>query len=96
MKPLESSVERRAKRRADELGVLNAKLTPQGQRAYPDRMFFVPGGRPLLIEFKQEGERPTKLQAYIQKRLRAAGYDVRWTDSAEQAIAWLEERLRGA
>jgi hypothetical protein len=86
---LESSIERRVKQWADEHGILNAKLTPMGQRAFPDRMFFVDGGAPLIIEFKRPGEEPTKLQLYIIKQLKKRGYDVRWTDNAEQAIKWL-------
>ena len=95
MRPLESYTERNVKRWADDHGILNVKLTPQGQRAYPDRLFFLFGGKPMLIEFKRAGEEPTKLQSYLHGKLQAAKYDVRWTDSADEAIGWLKEQLRG-
>lgn len=91
---LESAVEGRAKRWADEHGILNVKFTPAGQVAYMDRLFFVPGGKPILIEFKRPGEEPRPLQAYRIKKLRELGYDVRCTDDADEAIMWLKERTR--
>src|SRR5580700_822700 len=93
MSQLESSIERRVKQWADAHGILNCKFTPVGTRGYPDRMFFVPGGFPLLLEFKKEGETPTKLQAYIIGKLKENGYDARWTDNSETAIGWLREAL---
>lgn len=91
---LEADIEAKAKKWADEHGVLNVKFTPAGQRGFQDRMFFTPGGRPLLVEFKRVGEEPRKLQVYVADKLREAGYDVRWTDSAETAIGWLKECLK--
>jgi hypothetical protein len=88
---LESSTEQRVKEWADKHGIMNAKLTPMGQRGYPDRAFFRPKGRLLIIEFKRVGEKPGKLQKYIMSKLHELGYDVRWTDNADTAIGWLRE-----
>lgn len=92
MKPLESSVENKVVRWAERRGLEFVKLNLTGRRGYPDRLFFIPGGRPFLLELKRPGEKPEKLQQYQIARLRKKGYDVEWTDSAEQAIAWLKER----
>jgi hypothetical protein len=93
---LESEIEGAVKTWADEHGVLNAKLTPMGQRGYPDRVFFVPGGRLLVVEFKKKGEKPGKLQEYVIGKLRANGYDARWTDDGKTAIGWLRAALDAA
>jgi hypothetical protein len=73
--------------------IRQAKLSTPGQRAIPDRIFFLPGGRPCLIEFKRKGKEPTKLQMHTLKVLFDLGYDVFWTDNADEAIRYLKERL---
>lgn len=93
MNVLEKDVEQPIKEWADQRGILNVKLTPMGQSAYPDRIFFLPGGRPLILEIKRPGEKPKKLQKYIINKLKVLGYDVRWTDSKEEAIRWLTEAI---
>lgn len=77
----------------DGLGLQRIKLNLQGRRGWPDQQFFVPGGRPLLIEFKAEGEEPRKLQQYIHDQLRNAGYEVEVHTNAEEAIASIKRRL---
>ena len=49
---------------AEALGVPSIKLNLKGNRGWPDREFWIPGGRPLLIEFKLPGEEPDPLQAH--------------------------------
>jgi hypothetical protein len=94
MKRNESSIERAVCKWADQRGILHSKLNPLGRRGWPDRAFWITGGKPLLVEFKKRGERPNKLQAYILKRLRSEGYDVNWLDNKKQAIARLR-RITG-
>jgi hypothetical protein len=67
-------------------GVIGLKLTPDGRAGFPDRIFLVPGGQPVLIEFKRSGEEPRALQDYYLGQLRQLGYDVHWTDSVEGAV----------
>lgn len=69
-----------------ELGIIGAKLTVPGDTGYPDRIFWLPGGRPLLIEFKQPGEAPEPKQEYHIRRLRALGYLVEVHDNATDAL----------
>lgn len=68
-----------------DLGLLACKLSTIAQRSFPDFCFFIPGGRPLLIEFKATGKEATKAQADIHEQLRAKGYDVETHDSIEGA-----------
>lgn len=70
---------------ARERGLLALKLNTIGNRGYPDRIFFILGGRPLLIELKRKGAKPTKLQLYVHQQLRRLGYDVQVHDNPEDA-----------
>ena len=88
---LEASIECRACARVlKELGVRSLKLNVGGQTGWPDRMFMVPGGRPLFIEFKRPGEEPRPKQQHIHKILRHNRYDIQvydTVDGAFQAVA---------
>jgi hypothetical protein len=86
---LESSVERRVKQWADAHGILNCKFTATGSAGWPDRIFWIAGGRPKLVEFKKQGESPTKLQLHRMRQLKNLDYDVFWTDNADEAISYL-------
>lgn len=68
-----------------DLGILACKLATRAQRSFPDFIFFIPGGRPLCIEFKATGAKATQAQADIHQQLRAKGYDVETHDTIEGA-----------
>lgn len=93
MKPLEHSTEQSVVDWAKKNGIRQAKLAMPGQAGYPDRIFFIPGGRPVLIEFKRKDEMPTKLQQYILDSLADLGYLAIWSDDAEEAIAYIKKRI---
>ncbi len=88
-KTLERTIEAAVVRWAKAQGIESLKLNTMGRRSMPDRLFWLNGGRPLLIEFKRPGKRPTKLQAYTMKKLKGLGYAVVWCDSAEEAIEYI-------
>lgn len=67
-------------------GIVGVKLTVRGERGWPDRLFLLPGGRPLLIEFKRPGEMPRPNQGRIIERLRLNGYLVATCDDAFDAL----------
>lgn len=80
----EAKIERRVCDRAlKELGIANFKWGVDG---WPDRVFLVPGGRPLLIEFKAPGEEPNPRQAFRIECLRTWGYDVGVCDNEHDAM----------
>lgn len=93
---LEKVDERKTVEWAVSQGILVTKLTIAGQTGWPDRCFWLPGGRPLLIEFKRVDEAPRQKQAYIHKQLRELGYDVETHDTKEDAIASIKTRRAAA
>lgn len=68
------------------LGVVGSKLKIQGSAGYPDRIFWLPGGKPLLIEFKMPGEKPRPIQLEIHKKLKKLGYNVQVHDNEIDAF----------
>jgi hypothetical protein len=79
-----------------EWGVLNKKLNGRGDTGWPDREFFIPGGKPLLIEFKAPGEEPDPKQLFIHAQLIARGYDVQTHDNKEEALRAIQAALAAA
>jgi hypothetical protein len=90
---LEKTIENAVARRALELGVVSVKFTPAGQRGYPDRLFFIRGGRPLFIEFKRPGSKLDTLQKHRINLLKELGYDVETHDNATDAIRAIERAV---
>jgi hypothetical protein len=66
--------------------VRSIKLNLQGNNHWPDRQFFIPGGKPLFIEFKRLGEVATPPQQLIHKALRYHGYKVEVHDNRRTAL----------
>lgn len=79
---------------ADSRLIMHRKLNGEGKRGWPDREFFLPGGKPFLIEFKRPGEEPDPLQLETIGALRALGYDVEVHDDKNTAIAAILKRQR--
>lgn len=77
-----------------EQGYLTTKLNGQGQRGKPDRVFWIPGGKPAIIEFKKPGQEPSDLQLYWLKQFERHGYRTAWFDDAELAKAYLKAFMR--
>ena len=66
IKHVETPVVKWAKKRKIEA----LKLNVLGQRGFPDRIFFLAGGKPFLIEFKRRNGKLSKLQERKIKKLR--------------------------
>lgn len=66
-----------------ERGGMAVKLLSQFVKGLPDRMFLLPGGVVVFVEFKSTGKKPTKIQEYIHKRIQALGFPVLVVDSVE-------------
>lgn len=93
MTALESSIESKVVRWCKAHDVLTTKLSGPGHRGKPDRVFWLPGGCPVLIEFKAPGKKPTKLQRFWLDAFTELGYDVYLFDNAEDAIVELSALL---
>ena len=90
---IENPVLAYAKRR----GVRFIKLNTAGRSGWPDREFFVPGGRPLLIEFKRPDDgKLSRQQSDNIAYLKRMGYDVHVIDEVACGIALLAQRLEAA
>jgi hypothetical protein len=75
------------------LGIRNIKVNTQTETGWPDRMFLIPGGAPLLIEFKRPGEPPRRKQEIIRDRLISLGYRSVVCDNEEDAIAAIRKAI---
>lgn len=86
MKSAETSekvFERTLSKYVDDTGGMAVKLLSQFLRGLPDRMFLLKGGIVVFVEFKSTGKKPTKIQEYIHRRIRALGFPVLVVDSVE-------------
>lgn len=92
MKRLEKDEEGEVVDWCDDIGLKTTKQDVGG--GMPDRVFWLPGGSPLIIEFKRRGKKPRKLQAYRIKELKELGYDTESYDNADAAKARILERLK--
>lgn len=81
----ESALERWACRWAREQGIKTSKLRdPVG---IPDRIFWVEGGRPWLVEFKDaDGGRLSEAQQWYLNHLHNLGYRVAVVESKEHFL----------
>ena len=80
---LEKDIEKRVKEYARSKGWLAYKWTSPGHAFVPDGILIAPGGRFILVEFKQLGKKPTPGQQREHERLRTQGATVWVVDSVE-------------
>lgn len=79
----EKVFERELSKFVKESGGMAVKLLSQFIKGLPDRMFLLPGGVVVFVEFKSAGKRPTKIQSYIHAKIQALGFLVYVVDSVE-------------
>lgn len=89
----ENATEQAVVHYAEERGIMQTKLNLMGQRGWPDRCFWIPGGRPLLMEFKRRGKRPRKLQQRIIDKLQRLGYDAHCIDRKEEGFNIIRDAI---
>ncbi len=89
----ESKIEQRVVEEAKKLGVIGLKLTSSGNTGVPDRMFLIPGGRPLFIEFKKPGGKLSEKQVYWISALGTLDYKVEVHDTVEGAVESIRRAL---
>jgi hypothetical protein len=74
-------------------GIINRKMNGLGFAGWPDRMFLMPKGKIVFIEFKKPGGSCTELQLYVQDKLRKLGYQVHVCETKEHAIEILSGNM---
>lgn len=83
----EKVFERTMSKYVNDKGGIAVKLLSQFVNGLPDRMYLLPGGRALFVEFKSTGKKPTRIQEHIIGRIRKIGFTVLVVDSP---AAWKE------
>lgn len=89
LKSRESTLERRLRNWV--VGVkdgLYLKMRP-AQTGYPDRLILLPSGLHLWVELKRRGQKPSSLQLYRLRALRAHGAIADWFDDFYQVAGWI-------
>ena len=88
-----SSVENPCVDLARELGIPHIKVNPLWAAGWQDRIFFVPGGKILIIEFKRPGGKASPLQVERHKKLIALGYDHHVIEDKDEGKALIRSRV---
>jgi hypothetical protein len=88
--PLESKLERTVVIYATYKDMLHLKLNVRGRVGWPDQLFIYKGVA-FFIEFKREGEQPTKAQLFIHELIRAHGLDVGVFDNYNDAKEFIDD-----
>jgi len=93
----ESDIEEAVSKRAlNELGVASVKLVMRYASGWPDRLYWIPGGVPLVHEYKRPGEEPEGLQADRIEYLRKIKYEIEVHDDADLAFQSVKRALERA
>jgi len=85
---LETDLEKKVCKEAEEKGWWALKLVCVGHRGFPDRWFIRGSGDPeiIIIEFKAPNKRARKLQLWVCQKLENIGFQVhRQVDTYEEA-----------
>lgn len=92
-RPLERTIERWFRGKAEEAGYAVLKLSTPGRKGYPDRIVLArgPGTRStaMFVEFKRPGGVLTKLQEIRHEELVQRGYQVVVVSTKDEAVSLL-------
>ena len=88
---LESKLEQKVIKYAEEMGYITFKVSPVSSRGWPDRVFINYLGDHIYIELKKSGKKLRNLQAYRIEQLQERNIPVLWTDDFEKAKEFLDE-----
>jgi len=80
----------------EKMEYIRLVLNPRVAAGWPDFMYLIPGGRPVFIEYKATGKKPTPMQRKRIKDLDALGYDVVVADCPDFAIGYLSNARKRA
>lgn len=80
----------------NDKGGIAVKLLSQFVNGLPDRLYLLPGGHALFVEFKSTGNRPTRIQEHVIRRIRKLGFTVLVVDSPDtwkEAVSEVDKLL---
>lgn len=90
---LEKDIEKDFCNKVRKRGAVPVKNTPMSFNGMPDRNVYMSGGRLVMVEFKQRGKVPTKLQDIMIEQMRVLGFTVWVIDRPEQTEAFIKRYL---
>ena len=92
---LEKQIEAAVCNYAKSKGLLVYKFTSPNRAAVPDRLFILPSGHVIFIEFKATGQKPTPAQEREHARLRGHHIAVFVVDSVGSGIHVIDTMCAG-
>jgi len=94
----EKRIQNKAIEHAKGRGIRTIRLAlqPGVARGWPDVLFLIPGGRPLFIEFKAPGKRPSEVQKLRIAQLKEDGYAVAVSDNLDHACSIIDQQIQHA
>lgn len=91
---LESKIEKRLKRKVEDIGGLSLKFTSLGMSGVPDRLVLLPKGRIYFVELKAPGKTLRPLQLKRKEQLEDLGFKVYVIDSYKKINEFIQEVMR--
>lgn len=73
--------------------IAGCKLQLDQHNGYPDLIFWVPRGKPFLVEVKRPGEETRPLQDSVHQKLKRLGYTVHVCDNHVEAAIKMSKFL---
>ena len=89
MAELEVHIEDRVNLEVEAVGFLHEKVK-FANAGYPDRIYVVPGGAVVFLEYKRPGRLADPLQNYRIYQLLKRGIIAGWTDDSDTALRFLK------
>lgn len=89
----ESTIEARLRKAVERAGGRCLKWVCPGHTGVPDRIIIMPGGRVYFAELKAPGEKERARQEYVQRKLRALGFEVFSSVDSVEKIDEITRRL---
>lgn len=80
----EKAFERGMSKEVERNGGMAVKLLSQFINGLPDRLYLLPGGTAVFVEFKSTGKRPTVLQGLVMQRIKRLGFEVHVVSNLEE------------
>lgn len=80
----EKAFERGMSKEVERNGGMAIKLLSQFINGLPDRLYLLPGGIAVFVEFKSTGKKPTVLQGLVMQRIKRLGFEVHVVSNLEE------------
>lgn len=80
----EKAFEREMSKEIERNGGMAIKLLSQFINGLPDRLYLLPGGTAVFVEFKSAGKKPTVLQGLVMQRIKRLGFEVHVVSNLEE------------